>query len=131
MTFFSAPSKFLYAWATLFQKKEKNFRSNHHRCSIKKIFSKISQNSQQNTCTRVSFLIKLQGSGLQLYKKRDSCTDAFLWNLRNFQEHFFYRTPSDDWFWNFRCCLQNFVKFLTFQLTDVHHVERFSQRKDL
>ena len=32
-----------------------------------KVFLEISQNSQQNTCARVSFLIKLQGSGLQLY----------------------------------------------------------------
>ena len=30
------------------------------RCSIKKVFSEISQNSQENTCARDSFLIKLQ-----------------------------------------------------------------------
>ena len=30
------------------------------RCSVKKIFLEISQNSQENTCARVSFLIKLQ-----------------------------------------------------------------------
>ena len=29
---------------------------------LKKVFLKISQNSQQNTCARVSFLIKLQVS---------------------------------------------------------------------
>ena len=29
------------------------------RCSVKKMFLKISQNSQENTCVRVSFLIKL------------------------------------------------------------------------
>ena len=29
-------------------------------CSVKKVFLKISQNLQENTCTRVSFLIKLQ-----------------------------------------------------------------------
>ena len=38
-----------------------------HRCSVKKVFLEISQNSQENTCARVSFLIKLQGQGLQLY----------------------------------------------------------------
>ena len=32
----------------------------HQRCSKKKVFLKISQNSQENTCDRVSFLIKLQ-----------------------------------------------------------------------
>ena len=29
-------------------------RSSHQRCSIKKVFLKISQNSQENTCARVS-----------------------------------------------------------------------------
>ena len=30
-----------------------------HRCSMKKVFLEISQNSQENTCARASFLIKL------------------------------------------------------------------------
>ena len=30
------------------------------RCSVRKVFKEISQNSQENTCARVSFLIKLQ-----------------------------------------------------------------------
>ena len=33
----------------------------------KKVILEISQNSQENTFARVSFLIKLQASGLQLY----------------------------------------------------------------
>ena len=33
-------------------------------CSVKKIFLKVSQNSQENTCARVSFLIKLQTAAL-------------------------------------------------------------------
>ena len=37
------------------------------RCSVKKVFLEISQNSQENTCARVSFLTKLQTQGLQLY----------------------------------------------------------------
>ena len=37
-----------------------NYRSSHQRCSIKKVFLEISQDSQENTCARVSFLIKLQ-----------------------------------------------------------------------
>ena len=36
------------------------------RYSVKKVFLEISQNSQENTCARVSFLIKLQAWGLQL-----------------------------------------------------------------
>ena len=35
-------------------------RSSHQRCSVKKVFLEISQNSQENTCARVYFLIKLQ-----------------------------------------------------------------------
>ena len=44
------------------------------RCSVKKVFLEISQNSQENTCARVSFF----------YYKRDSVTGAFLWILRSF-----------------------------------------------
>ena len=44
------------------------------RCSVKKVFVKISQNSQENTCARVSYLMKLQAvAGLRpatLLKKR-------------------------------------------------------------
>ena len=39
-----------------------------HRCSVKKVFLEISKDSQENTCARVSFLIKLQ---------RDSGTGVF------------------------------------------------------
>ena len=38
------------------------------RCSVKKVFLKILQNSQENTCARVVFLIKL--SPATLLKKR-------------------------------------------------------------
>ena len=43
------------------------FRSSSRRCSVKMVFLKILQNSQENTYARFSFLIKLQASGLQLY----------------------------------------------------------------
>ena len=36
------------------------FRSSHRTCSVEKLFLEISQNLQENTCARVSFLIKLQ-----------------------------------------------------------------------
>ena len=36
------------------------FRSSRQRCSMKKLFLEISQNSQGNTCIRVSFLTKMQ-----------------------------------------------------------------------
>ena len=37
----------------------------------------VLQNSQENICVRISFLIKLQCSGLQLHLKRESGTFAF------------------------------------------------------
>ena len=33
------------------------------RCSVKEMFLEISQNSQENTCARVSLLIKFQAIG--------------------------------------------------------------------
>ena len=39
---------------------------------------KILQNSQENTCAGISFLIKLQACGLQLYEKRGPGTGVFL-----------------------------------------------------
>ena len=50
------------------------------------MFLKISQKTQESTCRKVSFLIKLQAADLQLFKKRDSGTGVFLntyenWNI--------------------------------------------------
>ena len=65
------------------------------RCSVKKVFLEISINSQENTCARVSFLIKLQAWGL-----KHSCFPV------NFVK--FLRTPfSIEHFWwllLFRIC---------------------------
>ena len=38
------------------------------RCSVRKLFWKISQSSQENTCARVFFLIKLQASTCNFIK---------------------------------------------------------------
>ena len=48
------------------------------RCSVEKVFLEISQNSQENICARVSFLIKLQ-----------ACAEIF--EISN--NTFLYRTP--------------------------------------
>ena len=37
------------------------FRSSHQRCSIKKLFLEILQNSQENTCARDSFCNEVAG----------------------------------------------------------------------
>ena len=64
------------------------------RCSVKKVFLEISQNSQENTCARASFLIKLQASGLQLYQKRDSAHSCFPVNFTKFLRHLFLQNIS-------------------------------------
>ena len=59
-----------------------NDRSSHQRGSVKKVFLKILQNSQENTCAKVSFLIKMQAQA-QVF----SCE---LWKISN--NTFAYRT---------------------------------------
>ena len=39
------------------------------RCSVRKLFLEVSQKSQENTCARVSFLIKLQADACNFIKK--------------------------------------------------------------
>ena len=63
---------------------------------MKKTVIKILQISQKNTCFGVSFLIKLQALRPVTLLKRDSNTIIFLWNLRNFQEHLFWRTTISE-----------------------------------
>ena len=53
------------------------------RCSFKNLFVEISQNSQENSCARASFLMKLQVKANNFIKK-ETDTDVFLWILRNF-----------------------------------------------
>ena len=58
------------------------------RCSVKQVFLEILQNLQEDTCARVSFLIKLQASGLQLYLKKRLWRRCFPVNIEKF-----LRTP--------------------------------------
>ena len=59
------------------------------RCSVKKVYLEISQNSQENTCARVSFLNKVAGCTCKPIKW---CVPVnFAKFLRNF---FFYKTPQ-------------------------------------
>ena len=41
------------------------------------------------------FFNKVAGLRFATLLKKDPCTGVFLWILRNFQEHLFYRTPLD------------------------------------
>ena len=62
------------------------------RCSIKFF-------TEKHICARVSFLINLQASACNFINK-DSGSGVFLWILRNFWEHLFYRTP-DKYIWEY------------------------------
>ena len=74
-------------------------RSSHGRCSVKKLFLKIFLNLQKDTCTRVSFSIKLQARRLQLYWITRPWRMCFPVNIVKFVRHCFYRAPSRDFFW--------------------------------
>ena len=63
------------------------------RCSVKKVFLKISQNSQETTCARVSFLIKLLAPGLQFIKKETLAQAFFCESWEIFKNTFLYKTP--------------------------------------
>ena len=54
-------------------------------CSVKKVYLEISRNSQENTCTRVSFLIKLRPATLLKQRLWHGCFSM------NFAK--FLRTP--------------------------------------
>ena len=63
------------------------------RCSVKKVFIEISQNSQENTCARVSFLIKLQASASNFIKK-ETLAQVFSCEFCKISKNTFsYRTP--------------------------------------
>ena len=68
--------------------KFQSFRSRLvQKCSVKNVFLKISQNTQENTCTRVSFSVKLK----KILRHR--CFPV------NFAK--FFRTTATSCFWNF------------------------------
>ena len=57
------------------------------RCSIEKVFLEISQNSQENTCARASFLIKLQALALAL---AETLAQAFSCEVCEISENTFF-----------------------------------------
>ena len=65
------------------------YRALTQRCSVKKVFLEISENSQDNTCARVSFLIKLQTSGMtSLTLNPKLCNFITSWNLIKMPQNF-------------------------------------------
>ena len=87
-------------------------RSNRPEVLCKKMFLKISKNSQENTCAWVSFLIKLQSWGLQLYWKETPAQVFPCEFCEIFKTTFFYRTPPMAAFLMIFSLLWDFQKIL-------------------
>ena len=68
-------------------------RSSRWRSSLKKVFLKFSQNSQENTCAKAS--------NLQIFLERNSGTSVFHEVCELFKNTFIYRTPLDDCLWRY------------------------------
>ena len=51
-----------------------------HKCSVKKVFLEISQNSRENTSARVSFLTNLQPETCSFIKK-ETLAQVFSWEF--------------------------------------------------
>ena len=70
-------------------------RTNHQRCSVKTLLLKISQNSKENTCSRVSILIELQAEVYNFIKKETlaqvfSCEFCEIFKNTFFIEHLWW-----------------------------------------
>ena len=64
-----------------------------NRCSVKKVFLEVLQNSKENTCARSSFLIKLQALACNFIKK-ETLTQVFSCEFCEISKNTFsYRTP--------------------------------------
>ena len=68
--------------------------SSHRRCSVKKVFLTISQNSLANNCVRAFFKIKLQAWSLQLYFKKKALAQVLSCQFCEISKNpSSYRTP--------------------------------------
>ena len=80
------------------------FRSHHRRCSIKKgVLKNLAKLTREHLCQSLFFNKVADLRTATLFKKSPD-TAVFLWILRNFQEHIFYRTPLAG-------CFSKFAKY--------------------
>ena len=101
------------------------------RCSVKKVHIKISQNSQKNTCARVSFLIKLQASILlkkRLWHRCCPLNSEKILRTPFFIEHL--RWPQVYWFFFFNMLLETILQKTTPEMyINYTVINRFAIRK--
>ena len=67
----------------------KQKKRNYLRFSVKKLFLEILQNSQENTCAKVSFLIKLQVSACNFVKNGTLVQVFFYEFCKTFKNNYF------------------------------------------
>ena len=68
------------------------------RCSVKKVLLEISQNQQENTCTRVSFSIKLQASACNFIERvSGTLAQVFSCEFCEISENTFSHRTSHLW----------------------------------
>ena len=65
------------------------YTSSHRKCSVKRVFLEILQNSQENTCVRVSFLRKLQAFLIEHLR-------SLLLDIQGINEIFNHHKPNID-----------------------------------
>ena len=64
------------------------------RCTVEKVFLEILQNSQENTCARVSFYNKLAGLRPETLLKWETLVQVFSYEFCEISKNtLFYRTP--------------------------------------
>ena len=99
------------------------------RCSVEYVFLKISQNSQENTCVRVSFLIMAQAEGSNIVEK-EAVAQLFSCEICDIFKSKFYIMKRLRWL-QFSGCITKFLNiFFTLQNIFVR-VSRIYLRKRL
>ena len=107
-----------------------NIRSSHPKTFCEKgVLKNFAKFTEKHLCQSL-FLIKLQGSGLQLYWKRDSGTGVFLWFLLN--KNTFLQNTSDGSFLN-KSLFGLLLLFLRFSLltSNIYLFAREDEKDDV
>ena len=74
------------------------FRTSYWQMLYKIDILKNSQNSQESTCVRVSFLIKCHVSNLQFFGKRDSSVNFAKFLTKLYWWNTFHYNKTDEWY---------------------------------
>ena len=114
------------------------YRSSHGRCFVK-VLLEISHNSQENTCVRVSFLIKLQAEATN-FIKNEALAQMFPCEFSKISKNTFFiehlcilivlSQMLQSWLGAFSCYLICSIIEL-FDYTIIKQRKRFLERKDM